>query len=170
MNCKEFEEKIFHIDDYPASELEAMRNHVKCCENDHQSSAWMLDEISFEIPKLINPEKLKASILENINVGNQKKIRPLQPNFWRYAAALIAFLICSAFAWEWSEGSPIGQEGALYVKAESNFTFIKRVRQKSKTSSLFAEVRACAARCTNSQTTSCEDCKNLLANLNNNSK
>ena len=170
MTCKEFEEKIFGIDDCSDAERLALKEHISQCPEDHKALAWMLEDLSFSTPLPADTEKLTTNIMQIVAASGKSNSRFLGSYFLRYAAALVVFALTATFAWELSSVSPVNYQHVQVIKSESNSAFIQRIRQKPKTASLMAEIRACRAQCINPLAEGCVACMNALNNLNNNSK
>lgn len=170
MNCKEFEEKIFGIDDLSPAGRQKLKDHLSQCTNDHKAEEWMLEKLTFTPPTPANPERLTADIMQTVSTTSITRSLHWRYDLLRYAAALIAFALSAAFAFEVANTSPINPQSLSVTKSESNAAFIKRIRRKPEASTLIAEIRACRAKCLNPPSEGCEACANLLINLNNNSK
>ena len=170
MNCKEFEEKIYGIDDLSNQERLEVLEHLNQCTHDHAAVEWIVEELKFSSPAPANPGQLTANIMDAVATAGRNRTRHIGNTLLRYAAALMVFALSAAFAWEITRTPLMSDQRAQITKSESNAAFIKRIRQKPKTLSLIAEIRACRTKCKNPLVEGCDDCMDLLNNLNNNSK
>ena len=170
MNCKEYKEKIYGIDDLSEKERREVIEHLNQCTHDHDAEQWMVEELKFGSHAPANPEELTANIMNAVAASDRTRTWYLGNNLLRYAATLMIFALSTAFAWEITRTPLMIDQRTQVTKSESNAAFIKRIRRKPKTFSLIAEIRACRTKCQKPLAEGCDACIDLLNNLNNNSK
>lgn len=170
MECKDFSDKVYRIDDLSPEEFRELKEHLKQCDRNHEKDTWILDDLSFNTPAPGNPQELTTNIMQAVAAAGKPRGRQPGKNLLRYAAAITALVLTTTFALEITRSPRISYQEAGVLKRESNATFIKRIRRQPKATNLIAEIRACRTQCLNPVSEGCEACIALLTNLNRNPK